>query len=317
MILSYNEIWRGRAAASSLSSSEYDRVYLFICDWPSDPAARETAATIKSRFGSVQDLPRLYYSAHPEDNAAYCSSIAVEQYREQPNHFIATVHYKTPDAVGSTLNDEAEPDPLKRKPEIVWSDTSISEVVTVDVDGKFIGNSAGDPFDPPLMEERTIPTVVITRNEATFSTSVQKTYANTVNEVAYSGWNPRQAWMRRVGAVSVYEREFVYSRVSYEIWFNERTWDRFVENVGFVGFVYAGPNADPPFTKKELVDAEGKQFTTPRALKGGTVGVDLPTNPPQMSGATIGEYLPNGPVNLRQFQTKKLSNWIALKLPTC
>ena len=59
--------------------------------------------------------------------------------------------------------------PLLQPIDVKWSNRSQEIVADIDINGNPVVNTAGDPFDPPLMEDDPRPVLTIVRNEAIFN----------------------------------------------------------------------------------------------------------------------------------------------------
>lgn len=105
--------------------------------------------------------------------------------------------------------------------------------------GQGIVTSAGEPFDPPPVSQRSRPIVRFTRNQADFSVAVKVLYENTVNRYPWSGLQARQAWLRSIIATShvfksttVGQADIFYFRVEYVFALKVETWDLQLLDIG-------------------------------------------------------------------------------------
>lgn len=124
--------------------------------------------------GSHMDLPFIG-EVHPDDAMAWCFSLAVDP-SDPWRGWTVTAEY-------STERELAE-NPTGDPAIITWSSEQFQKAAIVNTSGQAILNSAGDPFDPPLMIDDSRPNVSISKNVAVVPAWVL-TYQDAVNNASF------------------------------------------------------------------------------------------------------------------------------------
>jgi hypothetical protein len=89
-----------------------------------------------------------------------------------------------------------------------------------DKDGSPVVNSAGDPFDPPLMRDDSRPILTYKRNQALFIPSMAQQYRDAVNSDSLLGADPKTVKIADVQCEMALDPIIgVYNRVSWEFHF--------------------------------------------------------------------------------------------------
>lgn len=122
------------------------------------------------------------------DNFAYLTSIQLDQVGNDGLQWTCTLNYSWYDA--NTVGGGPEQNPLLMPIEVSWAWRDYELPIEVDIDGNAVVNTAGDPYDPPVLinDPRLVMTVV--RNEATISLSLIQQYRNAINSDVFAGWDP-------------------------------------------------------------------------------------------------------------------------------
>jgi hypothetical protein len=89
--------------------------------------------------------------------------------------------------------DQTPQDPLVARPKISFTSTRFQIPAETDINDEPVVNSAGDPFDPPIMLDQTRPFMTIVRNEPYFSPLLAKDYHNALNDATWFG-RPELEW---------------------------------------------------------------------------------------------------------------------------
>ncbi len=155
-----NEIWDGRSGADDGSTRTRERIWRIITDDPFDDAP-----IVEAAVGVVAGDP------HPNDFGAKARSINARQ-GESRLVWLVTVSY-------SSAKD-LQPNPLNDPAEISWDGEPFQRPLIKDKDGKAVLNSAGDPFDPPIMRDDNRPVASVTKNVGSVPTWVLN-YRDVVN----------------------------------------------------------------------------------------------------------------------------------------
>lgn len=111
-------------------------------------------------------------------------------------------------------NPEFEP------PEIDWDFETDTKVVTRDLDGKPIVNSAGQPFDPPLSFDQAYAVLTFTRNQVFFNRQMATDFSFAVNKTTFLGAPPGAAQCMPPRAKRVFKGSISYWRVTWRVRFS-------------------------------------------------------------------------------------------------
>jgi hypothetical protein len=141
-------------------------------------------------------------------------------------------------------------DPLKEPPEVQWDPAEISFPVDVDVDGRPIVNTAGDPFEPPTRRIK-FKRLTIVRNELYFNLAKSTTFEDSVNStaVSLSGVTtvvPNYMLCTSIGPAERYKSTAKYVKMAYQfdIMFSKdlgaHPWQWAFLNVGRNGWATVG-----------------------------------------------------------------------------
>lgn len=146
------EIWTGRDGEGTTKANTYTRVFRVETNNALDDWTTVRGSTTLPQVGDL----------YPFDIFARCVSARGNNESFSPKVWICTFRYST-----STDSRDTNPDPLDDTPIITWS-TQRHEVPAVrdQSTGKLITNTAGDPFDPPLMHPEHWGQITIRANES-------------------------------------------------------------------------------------------------------------------------------------------------------
>lgn len=125
--------------------------------------------------GSHASLP-VIGETHPDDAAAWCTTLQVEP-TDPWKGWTVTAEY-------STERELAE-DPTDDPADITWGSEQFQKPAITNYAGEAIVNSAGDPFDPPIMIDDSRPYVTISKNLASVPVWVM-TYQDAVNSASFT-----------------------------------------------------------------------------------------------------------------------------------
>ncbi len=101
--------------------------------------------------------------SHPDSSFSICSSRKFNQDANSPLDWLITCQYTT-----DWETVETETDPLLFRPQVTWGTQYVQRPLVVDAadSSKKVLNTAGDPFDPPVMTDRPLTTCSISMNVA-------------------------------------------------------------------------------------------------------------------------------------------------------
>lgn len=214
------EVWDGRGGGGDFDGNiEHTRVWKAKTDSKWDD--QTTVLTASS-------LPFLG-QAHPNDLSSYCNSLTATNVGETPFLWIVTATYSN--------EREGSASPLDDPIEYEWSTEQYQEVADRDASGQGIVNSAGDPFDPPIMRDVSRLAVTITSNQA-FVPLWIITYQDAVNSstCGIDGLTiaAGQAKCQSISVSGQRERNgFPYRIVRLTIHINKDGWKRSQLDAGF------------------------------------------------------------------------------------
>lgn len=173
----------------------------------------QTAMRIPQIDAEVRDV-------HPEDITAICVSVEPQQRTDSP--WLWTVN-----ATYSTFGDPQNSNPLRRPAKAVFSQEDrqrpaeigdrLKELAQWDEDVPVV-NSAGDPFDPPIMIDEPRIVLTVTKNEAAYPYAKVKKFRKTVNADKWFIFDAGECKLQSVAASdSRVENGVRYREVTYTI----------------------------------------------------------------------------------------------------
>ncbi len=229
-VVSVNIISEGLRSWKELGAGRgYTVQYLVILDDPTDsPGVARTA-------GGIPEVG----DAYAWDVTATCKRVEATVASESRLKYIVSVDYETP-----TANTPTSDDPLTDPVQIHWTTQIRTEVLDKDIYGTNVRNSAGDKFDPPLVQDLYDPLVTITRNELVYNPAFAQSYRGAVNEdyVIIAGMPAAlaQALCLQYDADSEVRNGIAFWRVTYQIAFRAETWARGLLDLGMREITVAG-----------------------------------------------------------------------------
>lgn len=170
--------------------------------------------------------------------------------------------------------------PLLMPIDVSWSVSAHEYPADVDINGNAILNTAGDPYDPPLVEEEKRHILTVVRNEASYDPSLDQVYENAINSDDFAGYAPTYAKVIQIVPKSVFHQDvgWYYQR-TYEFEFlnpnlpvNKNGYRRTVLNIGM--------RALSSVTNKKFHPSFGGIPITEPVLLSQSGAVNLNSNPP-------------------------------------
>ncbi len=174
---------------------------------------------------------------------------------------------------------QSESTPLQEPTRISWSSNTYIEPVVKNIFGASVTNSAGQPFDPPLTQERVTLVATITYNSESFDPNLPLQYQGKINNAPTTiGTLPVPARMAKVIEISATAETFEdisYFKVAIKVEINPKIsedsqgnviaqgWDREVLDQGIVGL-----NDDDPPKLVKLKTDDDAEATEPLLLNG-------------------------------------------------
>ena len=216
-VLSIEELFDGRSGAfTPAEGRRYVRRFLVLTGAPSDGPQTVKAALGINYGDQYQGLGLAQYES---DQYAYCTSIDATQEEGDSLGWIVTVTYDWFSSIYAGGGPDANP--LFFPIDVTWSYRNQEIVAQYDVNGNAVTNTAGDPFDPPVVIDDPRPMLTIVRNEATFNVPLNNQYRTAVNSDPFATYNPQMARMIQIsGKPDFHPVIGWYWKVTYEIEFN-------------------------------------------------------------------------------------------------
>lgn len=274
-VISCNPRWSGRSASGD---ENYTREYVQEYDVFTDDAADGPLSILNSAL--VPQLGDLY----PTDTGARVSNRQAVQNDADPRAWVVTVTYSSKLNIAVSLTtgsggpgtggggggggseQSQDANPLLRGPVYEISTETYQRAITQDLtvpDPLPLENSAGEPFDPPVVLDDAYFIVTVTHNKPSYNWYDYKSLLYTCNADLFLGVFPATTAL------------FTQHRASSRVENNQRIWE--VTNtfrINDAGW-YTMPILDQGFRVNdpdegivELVDARGEKLTRPRKLDG-------------------------------------------------
>lgn len=203
---------------------KYTLKFVVYCD-----THRDSQVTIIAS-GVVPQIGDTFSALGDTDTNATC--VAVRPARtKNPRVWMVEADFDTDRLVSGIVNN-----PLSQPPEISYATVTIEKPLMRDVTGVLIRNSAGEPFDPPLLYPVKRLQVTITENLAAYDAEEGADYAGAVNDDTYGVWPPYTVKLvDRVG-----KRGIGYGQIYYQVTtileLNPLTYAEFLLDQGFRDF---------------------------------------------------------------------------------
>lgn len=260
-VSSVNEIWDGRSASDNASlERNYTRVFRVICDDANDDR------TVISPF---VPQPR---ASHPNDAGAIVSDRSFEQ-QEDRLIWLVTVNYSSRQELpaqqgGGGGGAEASENPLARVPEWAFSTETYQVALEYDFHStpRLIANSAGDPFDPPVVVNRARLVVTHKKNVAFYDPDRYANRLHHINVGLFGNYfQPYTLLYVDHGGQSRMENGIWYWEITNKFHYNPDGW----LETEFVDRGYRGDIAEtPPAKIGNLRDEWGAPLAKPALLNG-------------------------------------------------
>lgn len=288
--------------------------------------SRTYTATLRAKVSSVSDGPiavRDYLAtqfgltagaswrwplggvATETDPAAFLQGIDIAHETNDGLSYRVTLNYAPVDpaefgaGAGAVLNNWIMA-PWTAPPTLDWASEQVEWALLRDRDGESILNTAGDPFDPPLLDSLSIPIATVSRVEKSYNPLWIPNYENTTNRNAWLGWPAESVLCRQITGSRFIDPDWgVLWTVVYSFAFRpeilaadstviDAGWDAYVLNAGL------------------------------RELKDGKLRPILLGNSPASSPLPLdidGKYDPQGDPEYLRFKVKRTSDFDDFNMP--
>lgn len=289
------EQWPGRTGKDDWNKHRtYTRVFEV---WTDDPNDGVTVA------GSATGVPDLGDS-HPEDAAAVVVSVVPTQDEATPLRWTVAVEYDTQPPVRDSLQPEtvsppppppppASPqtpadrkeNPLDRAPiwRVGFQQTTVPATYSLFGAEIIVRNSAKLPSDPPPMVERSMPSVSVTYNTASFNFSKLVETQDAVNDAEWQKMPARTVRCIGAEANSGYENGVHFWTVTYTFLVKDATWDLKILDCGYAELIEEAASPGNGMVAsmywRKIKDPFGNEPTEPVPLDGNGLKL-LPSGTP-------------------------------------
>lgn len=175
-----------------------------------------------------------HYSLHPEDAGALLIRRRPHYVADSYDMWDVDLEYNTKLSVAiakitpeggltgehSSPSEMANDNPFQQPPEIEFDGTPYQEVLVHDHVGKVVETSAGEKYDPPLMWERDLLTLHLTRNLPFFNPSLISTLKGCANSVPFLGFQRGEVLLQKLKSKVKYWNSHPYWEVAASFVFN-------------------------------------------------------------------------------------------------
>lgn len=257
-IVSVKEQFEGRDTSQGIKRERtYKRVFDVLTDDP-----RTGGFAVRAALGIVIGDPYQLgvdgVDAWAEgDTGAFATSIRAAVSSDDGRTWRAEVDY-------GPYDPETTTSPLDEPEEVSWDGVTFEVPVDYDADGTAIVNSAGDPYDPPVIREDDRPVLTIVRNELEFDPDLSDLYRGSTNSATFFGRAAGTVKMlpiraQRLWSANLQLNNGFYWRVTYTFHINKDGWKKKLLDQGYQEVVSGN-------RKKILVD--GLPVSSPQLLNG-------------------------------------------------
>lgn len=247
---------------SGKSTREYTRTWMYVAD-----AHTENAASVIAAFTAETKIEAK--SEYPSDKAALCRSIKASADSDDSLNWVITVTYKKL-ANATDDSEDSEDSPLDDKAEISWDFQQYEENVEFDQAGKAIKNSAGDPFQNPIVRDRSRAVLTVVQNEAQYSVNTALTYGDTINNNTFMSCPRYTLLCKPPKAKKIFSTAVkigYYWQVTYEFHLNPQGWLKRVLDAGLYE-KRQDPSAQNQLKLVPILDDHGMPVTVAKPLNG-------------------------------------------------
>lgn len=245
-------IWRkGVSSGSGEWNDDRSRSYTWTLGVATSDAT-DSEPEILAAVAAVYPL----YSAYPTDPLALVKSIKAKR-EEWVLRWEAEVEWST-----LTLDEAQQVDDPREKPALVsWSTEQFTEAIEYDINGAYVANTAGDPFEGGLEVERQRLIMTVQKNFSTVSeTLISNSYLRRTNSVSYRGFDIGKVLFREWAAQEQYENGIFYYATTYTFAIDERLTAAGAALNWRVPVLNAGPNyLDAVDNLTPFTDPDGRQ----------------------------------------------------------
>lgn len=234
------ELWPGRESRDGIQRLlKHTRVFEVRTDDPEDDGVTAGAEASIPRNGDPHpnDANRLMIDIHATNDSAdptlwtvtcYYDSLVPKEQALEVGTYDPSTGASIPGGDAGDTNQRAD-NPINRPPRVNIDWETEHEIMDKDANGDPVVNSAGMPFDPPYMRERSRPIITVVINYAVgdvpLDLDVLDTAVDCVNDATWAG---RDAGTCRIMAAPMhYEKEngIDFGQVAWRIKYKREGWN--------------------------------------------------------------------------------------------
>jgi len=269
----HNLLWAREINDGRNGSSDLQLANRYVRQWLVKTRHAEVPANVVRNHPDIPNFGANYFVENPDGenwrdtNVGVVEKLAYIKNVDDPTIWVVSVTY---DQSGS---------PLSRYWDVVWDEVEFEKVATKNIDdgdkwhGEAIVNSAGDPFDPPIVTDDSYSQLIITRYENSYKIENVEKFRHSINNtpIVIDGFLFPENTLKLKSYKGI--REVVggqiYFRCTLVIEYRPKTWVDEVLDAG-----YRMLNNDIPPKRIHITDSINNPVVTPHLLNG--LGKPLP-----------------------------------------
>lgn len=247
-VIKANETWKGRLGTSDAGGERnYSRVYLIITNSVFDTVVEAAVTPVLPALGDL----------FPSDSTAYCQKLKGVQEPFSPKVWTFTASFSN--------KRQLNVNPLLVPTEFVWGSEQFQRAYSKDRFGEAILNSAGDPYDPPVIGDDSRVSVTMSRNVASIPPWFLEV-GDKLNSSSYQidglNLNKERAKIQRVhaGRQESSVDGILFRRISVTMHVQDKSWQKSILDAGFRELDGTG--------QKMMLGKDGHDVTSPTPLDG-------------------------------------------------
>ena len=163
----------------------------------------------------------------PADSTCICRQRKLKQSDEKTNYFILSVQYSNQPLDGE-IPDQNDPttaeNPLNRPAEISWHSEEVRQVMYKDLDGVYVGNSAGQKFEQAIERTRRRRIITITKNYSSWNDTIAEAYEDKVSTETFLNKPAGTIWCKEISASRRYESNMYIFPVTFVFAWDKLGW---------------------------------------------------------------------------------------------
>lgn len=223
----------------------YVQEYIVTTDDPGDGPK----TVLEGAEGSSPDALPILWSTYPQftgtgtggaDTNVFLQNREVRRLDDGTRtKWVVTCTWASPEP-GDSGSEPPDENPLLRPVQYSLEWSAFTKVISKDIDGEPLLNSAGDLFENVEIDSAD-PVLVCVKNMFPLEDIIALAiaYRNAVNEEEFFGAPPRTCKMEAISSGPLMEENgYQYYQVTFRIQFKEETWDLFIVNRGTQAYFY-------------------------------------------------------------------------------